>query len=80
MIQRPNGTRYEKYKLWEITKQTPYDYKEDGLVKRIISKPIANTDNPILQKVLKFYESSIVFLLKYIDILKHFKDVHWRNR
>lgn len=80
MIYRPNGTRYEEYKLWENTKQTPYDYKGQGLVKRIVSKPIANTDNPILQSVLKFYESSIVFLLKYVDILKHFKDVHWKNR
>lgn len=80
MIYRPNGTRYEEYKLWENTKQTPYDYKGQGLVKRIISKPISQTDNPILQSVLKFYESSIVFLLKYTDILKHFKDVHWKNR
>jgi hypothetical protein len=80
MIQRPNGTRYESYKQWENTKQTPYDYQGEGLVKRIVSKPIANTDNPILQVVLKFYESSITFLLKYTDILKHFKDVHWKNR
>jgi len=80
MIYRSNGIRYEEYKLWESTKQTPYDYKGQVLVKRIVSKPIANTDNPILQSVLKFYESSIVFLLKYVDILKHFKDVHWKNR
>ena len=80
MIQRANGTRFKYYKLWESTKQTPYDYENKGLVKRIVSKPIANTDNPVLQIVLKFYESSIVFVLKYIDILKHFKDVHWKNR
>ena len=80
MIQNPNGSKYNNYKLWESTKQTPYDYEHHGLMKRIVSKPIANTDNPILKIVLKFYESSIVFLLKYIDILKHFKDVHWKNR
>ena len=80
MIQRSNGTRFKDYKLWEVTKQTPYDYENEGLVKRIVSKPIANTDNPVLQIVLKFYESSIVFVLKYTDILKHFKDVHWKNR
>lgn len=80
MINRPNGTRFKVYKLWESTKQTPYDYEGQGLVKKIVSKPIAKTDNTILQTVLKFYESSIVFLLKYTDILKHFKDVHWKNR
>ena len=80
MIYRPNGNRYKKYRLWESTKQTPYDYENEGLVKRIVSKPISQTDNPILQSVLKFYESSIVFLLKFTDILKHFKDVHWKNR
>lgn len=80
MTQEPNGIRYKDYKLWETTKQTPYDYERKGLVKRIVSKPIANTDNPVLKIVLQFYESTIVFLLKYIDILKHFKDVHWKNR
>ena len=80
MEQRPNGYKYRNYDLWETTKQTPYNYQRDGLVKRIVSKPIANTDNPILKIVLQFYESTVVFLLKYVDILKHFKDVHWKNR
>ena len=80
MIQRPNGERFKLYKLWNETKQTPYDYENNGLVKKIVSKPIADTDNPVLKSVLKYYESSIIFLLKYIDILKHFKDIHWKNR
>lgn len=80
MIYKSNGSRFKNYSLWETTKQTPYDYERDGLVKRIMSKPIANTDNPILQTVLKYYETSIIFLLKYIDILKNFKNVHWKNR
>lgn len=80
MINQANGTRYKVYKYWEDIKQAPYDYENHGLVKRIVSKPLANTDNPVLKIVLQFYESSIVFLLKYVDILKHFKDVHWKNR
>ncbi len=80
MVQQLNGIRYKQYKKWEDIKYKPYDYENDGLVKRIVSKPIAQTDNPILKIVLRFYESSIVFLLKYIDILKHFKDIHWKNR
>ena len=80
MTRKPNGERYVNYKLWENTKQTPYNYEHEGLVKRIVSKPIANTDNPVLKIILQFYESSIVFVLKYIDILKNFKNVHWKNR
>ena len=80
MTQRANGTRYIQYKKWENTKQTPYDYADKGIVKRIVSKPIANTDNPILKIVLGIYESAIVFVLKYIDVLKNFKNVHWKNR
>lgn len=80
MIRKTNGDRYKKYKLWEFTKQTPYDYENEGLVKKIVSKPISNTNNPILKIILNYYESSIVFLLKYVDILKHFKDIHWKNR
>jgi hypothetical protein len=80
MTQQPNGEAFKDYKLWEIIKQPPYDYEREGLVGHIISKPLAETDNPVLQFVLKFYESSIVFLLKYIDELKHFKDIHWKNR
>ena len=80
MIQKPNGDRFNSYKLWETTQQTPYDYEQNGIAKHIFSKPLANTDNPVLQTVLKFYEGSIIFLLKYIDMLKYFKDVHWINR
>ena len=80
MEYQANGTRFQYYKDWENIKHTPYDYKTNGLVKRIVSKPIAETDNPILKIVLGIYESSIVFLLNYVDILKHFKDVHWKNR
>ena len=75
-----NGTKYEYYKKWNNIKLAPYDYKNEGLVKRIVSKSIANTDNPVLKIVLSIYESSIVFLLKYVDILKHFKNIHWKNR
>lgn len=80
MTQQPNGTKYKAYTLWEHLKNNPYDYENNGLVKRIVSKPLANTDNPTLQVILKFYEASIVFTLKYIDILKNFKNIHWVNR
>ena len=80
MDKQNNGKRFETYKEWERTLAPEYDYARKGLVKRIVSKPIAETKNPILKIVLQFYESSIVYMLKSIDILKNFKNVHSRNR
>lgn len=80
MDYKPNGYRFKDYYMWESVKYQPYAYDRDGLMKRIISKPIAETNNPILKIVLQFYESSIVFVLKTIDILKNFKNIHWKNR
>lgn len=80
MTQKSNGYKYKNYCLWESTKQTPYNYEREGLVKRIVSKPIAETKNPILKIVLQIYETSIIFVLKSTDILKNFKNVHWKNR
>lgn len=80
MEQKPNGTRYDNYSLWESTKQTKYDFKRDGLLNKIMSKNIVNTDNPILKIMLNIYEYSIIFIFKYIDILKNFKNIHWSNR
>jgi len=80
MTQKSNGYRYRDYYLWESTKQTPYNYEREGLVKRIVSKPIAETENPILKIVLQIYETSINFILRSTDILKNFKNIHWKNR
>lgn len=80
MDKQINGKRFEPYKEWERILSPEYDYTRKGLVKRIISKPIAKTKNPILKIVLQFYESSIVYMLKSIDILKNFKNVHSKNR
>ena len=78
-IQR-NGKRFEILKDWEITDNKEYDYARKGIVSRIVSKPIANTTNPILKIILQFYDSTITYMLRAIDILKNFKNIHWKNR
>ena len=75
-----NGQRFETYKAWENVYAPEYDYANEGIVKRILSKPIAESQNPILKLALNIYESCIVFMLKSIDILKNFKNIHWKNR
>ena len=75
-----NGTRFKNNCLWESTKQTPYNYEKYGLIQHILSSRIANSKNHILKVILKYYEQSIVFMLKYVDRLKNFKNYHWKNR
>lgn len=80
MKYRENGTRYINYCLWENKKYTPYDYGRNGLLKYIMSNKIVNSDSSILQFILSYYEKSLVFVMKYVDRLKHFKNYHWKNR
>lgn len=75
-----NGTRFKKYCLWGSTKQSPYNYEKDGLIKHLLSAKITTSKNHILKVILTYYEQSIVFILKYVDRLKHFKNYHWKNR
>ena len=77
---RPNGTRFvEKYK-WEDAKNMPYDYEHKGLLSKIMSHKIVENHNIILQLIMQFYEKSLIFVMKYTDILKNFKNHHWKNR
>lgn len=80
MQYRENGTRYFDYTRWEEKKYDAYNYERDGLLKHIISHKIIESKNPILQSVLLYYEKSIIFILKYIDRLRHFKNYHAKNR
>lgn len=77
---RTNGTRFKNYNKWEIIKQASYDYESEGLLNKIMSEPIVNTTNPLLKLLLDFVETSLVFVMKYTDVLKNFKNPHWKNR
>lgn len=77
---RSNGTRFNNYREWENVRNASYDYAKDGLLKHIISPAIVNTNNPVLLVILQFVESSLMFVMKYTDILKNFKNTHWKNR
>lgn len=80
MEYRENGTRYKDYCEWEAHKQSPYNYERNGLLRHILSRPIVTSQNQILQYILTYYEKTLVFLMKYVDRLKHFKNYHWKNR
>lgn len=77
---RSNGMRYNNYDKWENVKYAPYNYAKYGLLKHIMSQSIVDTNNSVLNVLLQYVESSLVFVMKYIDILKNFKNAHWKNR
>lgn len=80
MEKHNNGTRFKDYCLWERKLYTAYNYSREGLLKHIMSPVILETKNGPLKILLQFVESSLVFAMKYVDILKNFKNIHWRNR
>lgn len=77
---RTNGTRYSKYKYWNRTKNDSYDYESNGLLKHLMSRKIIESKNEVLQSILQFFEKSLIFLMRYTDRLKNFKNVHYKNR
>ena len=80
LIYNENGSRYKDNKLWEDKKYSPYDYERNGLLQHILSNRVVNSNNEFLKFILRYYEKSIIFVLKYIDQLKNFKNYHWKNR
>jgi hypothetical protein len=77
---RGNGIRFNNYNKWEYQRYVPYNYQREGLLKKLMSPGIVNTTNPILKVIIEFVENSLVFTMKYIDILKNFKNIYWTNR
>ena len=77
---RNNGKRFINYSRWEYKLNSPYNYQRDGLMNKIMSPAIVNTTNPMLKVIIEFAESSLIYLMKYVDILKNFKNIYWTNR
>ena len=75
-----NGTYIGKYYLWEDKKNQPYDYSHEGLLSKILSHKIYNADNQFLQYILQVYEESLIYTMKYIDILANYINYQWKNR
>lgn len=75
-----NEQRYNQYYKWGKELYVPYDYEREGLINHLVTKNIVETKNTTTRIILSFYESSLVFLMKCVDRLKHFKDAAWKNR
>lgn len=80
MTYNTNGTRFRYDYTWENVKNSPYDYEKHGLLKHLMSNRIINTTNTPLKIIIQFFETSLIFLMRYIDELKNFKNPYWKNR
>lgn len=74
-----NGHRFVNNYKWEELKNQPYNYAQNGLIKHLLSHKIVESKNPILQYILSFYENSIIYFFKSVDILKNFHNFNWKN-
>lgn len=75
-----NGRYYERYRFWEKKKNQPYDYKHEGLLKRIMSHKIIESENAPLQYMLQTLEQSLLYCMNYIDVLNNYFNYNWKNR
>ena len=71
MIANNNGDRYRNYRYWESSRNQPYDYENEGILKRYTSPMIYNTKNKILKTVLYIYENALLMMNKYVDLLNN---------
>jgi Zn/Cd-binding protein ZinT len=77
---KESGSRYKNYCEWESVERGVYNYEKYGLLQHILSHKIVETKNETTQTILKYFEKTLVFLMKYVDRLKNFKNYHWKNR
>lgn len=74
---RELGTKYRVNKRYEHVEHVPYDYQEQGLLNKLLPKDIVKTKNIYTKSVLDAMEYVLVWLMKYVDILKNFKNPHF---
>ena len=75
---RESGYKYRYLRHVSWRKHKPYDYKNEGLLKQCLPEVIINATNPVTRYVIRFVERCLVFLMKYVDELRYFKD--WNRK
>ena len=75
------GGRYKNYYRYNPNPRK-YDYEHNGLLNRLMSRTIIrhSESSLALQFVLNVFEQSIIFIFKYADKIKNFKNITKYNR
>jgi hypothetical protein len=76
---RPIGSRRRYVKNYEVSNNQAYDYERYGLLNKVLPKVIYETKNTSTKAVLRFVEYILVWLMKYVDDLKNFKNWNYKD-
>ena len=66
-------------KNYEVSNNQAYDYERYGLLNKVLPKVIYETKNTSTKAVLRFVEYILVWLMKYVDDLKNFKNWNYKD-
>ena len=69
-------TYVQRWREFETTHHRSYNYTKNGIVQHILPSVITNSNNPVVQSVLKFLEITFQHVYRYIDYLRHFKSFY----
>ena len=76
---RPIGSRRRYIKNYEVSNNQAYDYGRYGLLNKVLPKVICETKNTSTRAVLRFVEYILVWLMRYVDDLKNFKNWNYKD-
>lgn len=76
---RPIGSRKRYIKNYEVSNNQAYDYERYGLLNKVLPKVICETKNTSTRAVLRFVEYILVWLMRYVDDLKNFKNWNYKD-
>lgn len=76
---RPIGSRRRYIKNYEVSNNQAYDYERYGLLNKVLPKVICETKNTSTRTVLRFVEYILVWLMRYVDDLKNFKNWNYKD-
>lgn len=76
---RPIGSRRRYIKNYEVSNNQAYDYERYGLLNKVLPKVICKTKNTSTRAVLRFVEYILVWLMRYVDDLKNFKNWNYKD-
>lgn len=76
---RPIGSRRRYVKNYEVSNNQACDYERYGLLNKVLPKVIYETKNTSTKAVLRFVEYILVWLMKYVDDLKNFKNWNYKD-
>ena len=73
-IKNAIDAEYDYFKKYDMDGDNRYRYEEDGILTKCLPK-ILFKGNTILTTFLQLIDLRLVMMFKYIDRLKHFKNI-----